>query len=168
MSRRINRITANAVHITYRSGVRVGPESPDKGKGVNHHSVNPLYHIGSPDCLENRTFTTVIYLVPTNRPRKERIIPHYRNPLYVAKEYARMIDTGEAKNESDLARKLGISRVRVNHYIRLLKLGASIIQSIEKLGDPYTSRIINERMLRPYVLNPKKKGSLIKIIATIP
>lgn len=58
---------------------------------------------------------------------------NYRNPLYVAKEYARMIETGEAKSESDLARKLGISRVRVNHFIRLLKLDGSIIRSFLRL-----------------------------------
>ena len=93
---------------------------------------------------------------------------NYHNPLYVAKEYARMIETGEAKNESDLARKIGISRVRVNHFIRLLKLDASIIQTIEKLGDPLQSRIITERMLRPYVRNLKEKDELIKIISTVP
>lgn len=93
---------------------------------------------------------------------------NYHNPLYAAKEYARMIETGEAKNESDLARKIGISRVRVNHFIRLLKLDASIIQTIEKLGDPLKSRIITERMLRPYVRNLKEKDELIKIISTVP
>jgi hypothetical protein len=72
-----------------------------------------------------------------------------------------MIETGEAKNESDLARKLGISRVRVNQFIRLLKLDTSIIKAIEKLGDPLTSQIITERMLRPYVRNSKAKSSSI-------
>lgn len=92
----------------------------------------------------------------------------YRNPLYMAKEYARMIETGEAKSESDLARKMGISRVRVNQFIRLLKLDTSIIKAIEKFGDPLTSRIITERMLRPYADNIKTKDTLIKILSTIP
>ena len=73
----------------------------------------------------------------------------------MAKEYARLIETGVAKSESDLARKMGISRVRVNQFIRLLKLDSLIIRSIETLGDPLTSRIITERMLRPYVINQK-------------
>ena len=125
--------------------------------------------VGSPNCLENRTFTIVLCLDKTKKPKKERIFPNYRNPLlYVAKEYAGMIETGEARSESDLARKMGISRVRVNHFIRLLKLDASIILTIEKLGEPLTSRMITERMLRPYVCNLKKLDSLIKIISTIP
>jgi ribosome-binding protein aMBF1 (putative translation factor) len=59
--------------------------------------------------------------------------PHrnYRNPIYLSKEYARMIKTGQAKSEADLARKLGISRVRVNQIMRLLKLDSRIIIQIE-------------------------------------
>jgi len=123
---------------------------------------------GSPDCMADRTFTIEISLANTKKPKKERIIPIYRNPLYVAKEYVRMIETGEAKSESDVARKLGISRVRVNHFIRLLKLDTTIIQSIDKLGDPLKSRMITERMLRPYVRNLDNKDSLIKMLSTIP
>ena len=82
-----------------------------------------------PNCLVDRTFTIELSLDNTKKSKKERIIPNYRNPLYVAKEYARMIETGEAKSESDLARKMGISRVRANHFIRLLKLDASICAS---------------------------------------
>jgi hypothetical protein len=85
----------------------------------------------------------------------------------VAKEYAWMLETGEAKSESDLARKMSISRVRFNHFIRLLKLEASIVQTIEKLGDPLASRMINKRMLQPYGRNLENKYSLIQIISTI-
>jgi len=47
-------------------------------------------------------------------------------------------ETGQAKNKSDLARKIGISRVRVCQYVRLLSLDASIIKVLERLGDPLT------------------------------
>jgi len=62
-----------------------------------------------------------------------------------------MIDNGQVKNQSDLARKLGISRVRVHQMLNLLKLYSLIVQELEKLSDPLKSRIITERMLRPYV-----------------
>jgi len=123
---------------------------------------------GSPDCLVDRTFTIEISLDNTKKPKKGRIRPIYRNPIYLAKEYACMIETGRAKSESDLARKMGISKVRVNQFIKLLKLDALIIQSIEKLGDPLKSLMITERMLRPYVRNLENKDSLIKIISTLP
>jgi len=62
-----------------------------------------------------------------------------------------MIDNGQVKNQSDLALKLGVSRVRIHQILGLLKLDSLIIQELEKLGDPLKLRIISERMLRPYV-----------------
>ncbi len=72
-----------------------------------------------------------------------------------------MIEYGEVKNESELARKLGISRVHVNHFIRLLELNPVVIDAIEKLGDPLTKRIITERKLRPYLSYPIYKQQKI-------
>jgi uncharacterized membrane protein len=39
-----------------------------------------------------------------------------------------MIDNGQVKNQADLARKLGISRVRVHQILILLKLNSLIIK----------------------------------------
>ena len=76
-----------------------------------------------------------------------------------------MINSGEVKSEADLARKLGISRVRVNQIVRLLKLDSLIIKHIEKLGDPLPSQIITERMLRPYIgLPSEKQEDILQII----
>ena len=47
-----------------------------------------------------------------------------------------MIESDQAKNESDLARKIGIYRVRIWQYTSLLGLNASLVQAIEVLGDP--------------------------------
>lgn len=101
---------------------------------------------------------------PTLPPKPQR---SYRNPIYLAKEYAKRIKTGDAKNESDLARKLGVSRVTVNHFVRLLKLDASIIRTLEQLGDPLTERVITERKLRPYLhKTQKEQEKILKIIAS--
>ena len=37
----------------------------------------------------------------------------YRNPIYLAREYKKMIDSGVVKNQAELARIKGISRARV-------------------------------------------------------
>ena len=42
--------------------------------------------------------------------------------MYLAKEYKRMIDSGEVKNQAGLARIKGISRARVTRTLNLLKL----------------------------------------------
>jgi len=100
---------------------------------------------GSPDCSIDRTFTSTFYF-----PRKVTK-PVYRNPIYLAREYKRMIDNGQVRNQSGLARKFGISRVRIHQILGLLKLDFLIIQELKNFGDPLKSKIITERLLRPYV-----------------
>ncbi len=68
-----------------------------------------------------------------------------------------MIDNGQVKNQSGLARKLGISRVRIHQILSLLKLDSLIVQELEKFSDPLKSKIITERILRPYVNKSFKK-----------
>ncbi len=110
----------------------------------------------SPTWLIDRTFTITVYF-PKEHQKTEKPHKNYRNPIYLAKEYAIRIKTGQANSEANLARKLGISRVRVNQIIRLLNLDTQIITQIEKLGDPLSSQVVTERMLRPYIGLPLKK-----------
>lgn len=59
-----------------------------------------------------------------------------------------MIDSGEVKNQSELALKFGISRARITQILNLLKLDKSIIDHLEKNGDPIDTKVISERELR--------------------
>jgi hypothetical protein len=79
-----------------------------------------------------------------------------------------MIDNGQVKNQSGLARKLGISRVRIHQILSLLKLNSLIIQELEKFGDPLKSKIITERMLRPYFNKSQQEQKvLLNILKTL-
>ena len=79
-----------------------------------------------------------------------------------------MIDNEQVKNQSNLARKLGVSRARVTQILNLLKLDSLIIQELEKFGDPLKSEIITERMLRPYVYkSSKEQKELLYILKTL-
>jgi DNA-binding Xre family transcriptional regulator len=119
---------------------------------------------GSPDCNIGRTFISTFYF-PRKAIKANQIIHIYRNPIYLAKEYKQMIDNGQAKNQSDLAQKLGISRARVTQILRLSKLNSLIVQELEKLGDPLESKIITERMLRPFVnKSTKKQKALLNVL----
>jgi len=111
---------------------------------------------GSSDCSIDRTFISTFYF-PHKVTKANQIARIYRNPIYLAKEYKQMIDNGQVKNQSDLARKLGISRVRICQILSLLKLDSVIIQELERLGDPLRSKIITERTLRPYVNKSSKE-----------
>jgi len=64
-----------------------------------------------------------------------------------------MIDSGKVKDQAELAKIKGISRARVTQILNLLKLDSLVIIELEKLGDPLKSRIITERILRPYGKN---------------
>jgi len=78
-----------------------------------------------------------------------------------------MIDNRQVKNQSGLARKLGMSRVRIHQILSLLKLDSLIIQELEKLGDPLKSKIITERMLRPCVNKSyKEQKSILNVLKT--
>ena len=87
----------------------------------------------------------------------------YRNPIYLARKYKQMIDNGQVKKQSGLARKLGLSRVRIHQMLSLPKLNPLIIQELEKLGDPLKLNIISERMLQPYVNKPDNNKKLFSI-----
>jgi len=65
-----------------------------------------------------------------------------------------MIDSGEVRNQSNLAQKLGISKVRVCKVLRLLKLNTDLIDAVEKIGNPMPTRIVTERMLRECLNSP--------------
>ena len=76
-----------------------------------------------------------------------------------------MIDTDEVKNQSDLARKLGVSRVRISQVLSLLKLNVKIIEAIENLSDPMPKRYISERKLRSLVkLSNERQRAIIESI----
>jgi hypothetical protein len=79
-----------------------------------------------------------------------------------------MIDNGQVKNQSSLACKLGISRVRIHQILGLLKLDSLIVQELEKFGNPLKSKIITERMLRPYVNKSyQEQKDLLYILKTL-
>jgi len=83
--------------------------------------------------------------------KANQIKPLYRNPIYLAREYKEMINSGEAKNQAELAKIKDISRARVTKILNLLKLDKSMIDKLEQLGDPMDRKIISERELRNFI-----------------
>ena len=78
-----------------------------------------------------------------------------------------MIESGQARNESDLARQIGVSRVTVNHFVTLLKLAPEVIKAVEQMGDPMPKRYVTERRLRALVKLPsERQRAKIKTISS--
>ena len=148
--------------VVHHSGVEIFHKLPtinEKGR-ASKNEVLPLLQAGSQSWSERRIFSFVVILKP--EPRKT-IEPQqtYRNPIYLAKEYKRMIESGQARNEADLSRQIGVSRVTVNHFITLLKLTPEVIQSIEEIGDPMPKRYITKRRLGSIVKLPREKQIVV-------
>ena len=114
----------------------------------------------SPDCNIGKTFTSTIYF-PNKTIKANPIKRIYRNPIFLAKEYKKMIDSGETKNQSEFAKLKGIPRARATQILGLLKFNSLIIQELKKLGDPLKSKIITERMLRSYVNKSSKEQKIL-------
>jgi len=105
---------------------------------------------GSPDCNIDRTFIYKFYFKTAVKissiPKKT-----YRNPIYLAKEFKEIIDSGKVKNQAELARIKGVSRARVTQILNLLRLDNNIIDNLEQIGDPMVKKIISERELRKII-----------------
>jgi hypothetical protein len=67
---------------------------------------------GSPISIIDRTFTRIFLFEPKKSTTKT--VKHfYQNPVCLAKEYKKMIDIAEVKDQSELNNKIGVSRVQV-------------------------------------------------------
>jgi len=75
----------------------------------------------------------------------------YRNPIYLAKEYKKIIDSGKVKNQAELARIKGISRARITQILNLLILDKDTFDMIEQIGDPMDKKIVSERKLQKII-----------------
>ena len=62
-----------------------------------------------------------------------------------------MIDSSKVKNQVELAKLKGISRARVTQILNLLRLDKTIIENLEKIGDPMDRKVISERALRKII-----------------
>jgi hypothetical protein len=92
-----------------------------------------------------------------NKPVQTRPLKLYRNPIYLAQEWQKMLDNGDYSSPADLAHKLGVSGVRVIQVLRPLWLAPEVLRVIAPLGNPLLSPIITERSLRPLVSLPSEE-----------
>jgi hypothetical protein len=88
------------------------------------------------------------------RERKRRVSRSLERPLVShllekAEEWQGHLDRGEVLNRAELARREGISAMRVSHLLALLKLDPRIREAIKALPPGTPRSVISERKLRP-------------------
>jgi len=114
----------------------------------------------SPNKLIDRTFRMVFQLLCLKKepkPLKPKATRLYRNPIFVAQEWERVLGNGDCSSLADLARKLKVSRARVTQVLRILRLTPEVLNALVALGDPLPTPIVTERRLRPIVNLPAEE-----------
>ena len=98
------------------------------------------------------------YVFDADRRRKGRIriIRTYRNPIFLAREWAEAMTAGGFRTRRAFAKAIGVSHVRVSQMLGLLELGPGVLRQLEALGDPLHSRAVTERKLRPLAALPEE------------
>ena len=78
------------------------------------------------------------------RARRPRII----DALACAREWRRLLDTGEVKNAAELARRQGVTRARISQLMSLLRLAPEILEYIDGLDGTEGGLHLTARRLR--------------------
>jgi len=93
------------------------------------------------------------YIFDADRRRMGRIKPirTYRNPIFLAREWAEAMEAGNFRSQRAFAKASGLSHARVSQVLGLLRLCPSARDALDALGDPLYSRKVTERKLRPIV-----------------
>lgn len=95
--------------------------------------------------------------------KKVKLKRIYKNPIYQALEYQELLDSGKYASAAELARALGVSRVRVVQILNLLKLDQEVIDKLSKLGETLHNPIICERRLREVINKSPEEQKLLLV-----
>ncbi len=138
---------------------------------VRVHEGEPIYELRSETSVV--WLTKKIYYDSFKRRRKIGIGIKPKkpqkiktNPILQALEFQEILANKEVKSKNELAKKIGLSRVRVTQIMNLLKLNPQIIQQICAIVNPVVFNSLTERRLRP-LIRIKDKNTQIAVFRKI-
>lgn len=82
---------------------------------------------------------------PPKEPRTPRVVELLRKAL----EWQALLESGDAANQADIARREGITRARLTQVMGMLRLAPEIQEHVLSLPDMIRRPAITERALRP-------------------
>lgn len=99
------------------------------------------------------------HVFEAGRRRMGRIKPvrAYRNPIFLAREWAEAIKAGNFRSQRAFAKAIGLSPARVSQVLGLLRLCQDAQETLDALGDPLYFRKDTERKLRQIANLPEKQ-----------
>ncbi|MBI4241827.1 MAG: hypothetical protein HY613_08930 [Candidatus Rokubacteria bacterium] len=96
----------------------------------------------------------------------------YASPLLEARRYASILKSDPfVKTQADLAREMGVSRVRITQIMNLLRLTPEVQERLLWLEDQKAVRFFSEHRLRPLnqIEDPKRQvREFQKLLAEVP
>ena len=99
----------------------------------------------------DRTVSAVLQVRGNPKPPREPQTPRVAELLRKAIEWRRQLDTGEVRNQADIARREGVTRARVTQVPGLLRLAPEIQETILAMPKVSCRPAITERALRSIV-----------------
>jgi hypothetical protein len=134
--------------VSFRHGAR--PDSYRTPRSCSRHAKC--------DSSKNPRTTLVIDLARERKRKEERELttPHVVDLVRKAEEWQGLLDRGEVKNRAELARRFGVSAMRVSIILALLKLHPDIRAAIRALPPGTPERLLTERKLRDITAAPPK------------
>ena len=123
-------------------------------------------HFGEhPPGLENHRTVSQRQLRDALRiARREREAKAKSNVVRQALQYAEILARNPELTKTQLARELGVSRIRLYQVLNILKLSPAILTSVLEHDTPESRAILTERRLRPLtaVRDHKKQLELFR------
>ena len=121
-----------------------------------------LFELPSPMAERTLIWDVFDYIFDVDRRRRGRIKPirTYRNPIFLAREWAEAMESGNFRSQRAFAKAIGLSHARVSQVLGILRLCSGAQQDLEILGDPLYSRKVTERKLRLIVNLPEEQQKL--------
>ncbi|MFQ5803815.1 MAG: hypothetical protein ACE5JQ_13040 [Candidatus Methylomirabilales bacterium] len=164
MYRSTNRRSSVAEPEVWFRIVHITLDGPDGAPVAAYREQTVEIALGPKGAFENGNVGTltrrvaadrVVSAVPPRRrkpkPPKEPKTPRVVELLRKAIEWQALLESGEASNQADIARREGITRARVTQVMGLLRLAPEIQEHVLSLPDMIRRPAITERVLRRIV-----------------
>jgi hypothetical protein len=111
-----------------------------------------------PSTVPRRNRPSRLSLAPPERPEAEKKPPKIVALIERAEEFRRLLDTGQVRNQAELARTFRLTRARVTQLLQLLDLHPDILAYAKGLPPGTPTKMVTERGLRPLLkLKPEQQ-----------
>lgn len=162
MCRTTNRPASLAEPEVWFRIVHVAVDAPDGAPVASYREQKVEIALGPKGAFENGNVGTLTREVPAERivkavpprrgkprPPKAARTPRVVEILRKAQAWRELIESGEVRNQAEIARREGVTRARVTQIMGLLRLAPEIQEKILDMPEVLGRSAVTERTMRP-------------------